>query len=264
MINLDDAFAEALHLASLLQGQLQSQQRIQQPGQQRQQQRGSGEEFWQYRRYGSGDSARAIDWRRSASTTHVLVREQQAEQSIPVQIILDPAPTMAFSGRSYAMAVCSMTLALLMTRNNTSFLLNEAHPWRPQAQSLVAYYAAACDLPAAAPRARTRILYVTDGLRDITSYQPALKSRQPILVQLATPEEADFPYTGTMTLGDPQGTISFATRDAAAIRSAYLHCYQAQCAALRAHCQATGWQYLFARTDQSLLPALREVLNAWA
>ena len=32
---------------------------------------GSGENFWQYRRFSSGESARRVDWRRSARDDHL-------------------------------------------------------------------------------------------------------------------------------------------------------------------------------------------------
>jgi hypothetical protein len=58
---------------------------------------GLGDEFWQYRPAHQGDSARMIDWRRSArSDTHfVQEREWQAAQSVTIWI--DPAKSTAQS-----------------------------------------------------------------------------------------------------------------------------------------------------------------------
>ena len=38
---------------------------------------GPGETFWQFRQFQSSDTARQIDWRRSASSDHLYVRERE-------------------------------------------------------------------------------------------------------------------------------------------------------------------------------------------
>src|ERR1700687_6229897 len=40
---------------------------------------GPGENFWQYRRFVSGEPASRVDWRRSARDDHLSVREQEWE-----------------------------------------------------------------------------------------------------------------------------------------------------------------------------------------
>ena len=40
---------------------------------------GPGENFWQYRRFMSGEPAARVDWRRSARDDHLYVREQEWE-----------------------------------------------------------------------------------------------------------------------------------------------------------------------------------------
>src|SRR6476659_2230458 len=47
---------------------------------------GSGENFWQYRRFVSGESAARVDWRRSARDDHLYVREQEWEAAHTVWI----------------------------------------------------------------------------------------------------------------------------------------------------------------------------------
>src|ERR1700678_3794310 len=58
---------------------------------------GSGENFWQYRRFVSGEPAARIDWRRSARDDHLYVREQEWEAAHTVWIWPDRSPSMAFS-----------------------------------------------------------------------------------------------------------------------------------------------------------------------
>src|SRR6202023_3377612 len=60
---------------------------------------GPGENFWQYRRFVSGEPASRVDWRRSARDDHLYVREQEWEAAHTVWIWPDRSPSMAFSSR---------------------------------------------------------------------------------------------------------------------------------------------------------------------
>src|SRR5262247_3781543 len=58
---------------------------------------GSGENFWQYRRFVSGEPAHRVDWRRSARDEHLYVREQEWEAAHTVWIWPDRSPSMVFA-----------------------------------------------------------------------------------------------------------------------------------------------------------------------
>src|SRR5712672_4358594 len=57
---------------------------------------GPGENFWQYRRFMSGEPAARVDWRRSARDDHLYVREQEWEAAHTVWIWPDRSSSMAF------------------------------------------------------------------------------------------------------------------------------------------------------------------------
>ena len=58
---------------------------------------GPGENFWQYRRFLSGEPARRVDWRRSARDEHLYVREQEWEAAHTVWLWPDRSPSMVFT-----------------------------------------------------------------------------------------------------------------------------------------------------------------------
>ena len=60
---------------------------------------GPGENFWQYRRFVSGEPASRVDWRRSARDDHLYVREQEWEAAHTVWIWPDRSPSMAFASQ---------------------------------------------------------------------------------------------------------------------------------------------------------------------
>src|SRR4051812_32544903 len=57
---------------------------------------GPGENFWQYRRFVSGEPAHRVDWRRSARDDHLYVREHEWESAHTVWLWPDRSPSMAF------------------------------------------------------------------------------------------------------------------------------------------------------------------------
>src|SRR6266849_8190884 len=57
---------------------------------------GSGETFWQYRRFVMGEPAARVDWRRSARDDFLYVREHEWEAAHTIWIWPDRSPSMAF------------------------------------------------------------------------------------------------------------------------------------------------------------------------
>ena len=57
---------------------------------------GTGETFWQYKQYRVGDSASAIDWRRSARSDEVYVRENEWEAANTVWLWTNVNASMEF------------------------------------------------------------------------------------------------------------------------------------------------------------------------
>ena len=60
---------------------------------------GSGESFWQYRRFVSGEPSQNVDWRRSARDDHLYVREQEWEAAHTVWLWPDRSASMAFASK---------------------------------------------------------------------------------------------------------------------------------------------------------------------
>lgn len=60
---------------------------------------GPGETFWQFRQFQSNDAAQLIDWRRSASSDHLYVREREWEAAHTVWLWPDLSPSMNFKSR---------------------------------------------------------------------------------------------------------------------------------------------------------------------
>ena len=57
---------------------------------------GRGDTFWQFRRYEAGDPTQRIDWRRSAKSDTIFVRESEWEAAASVWLWCDSSPSMRY------------------------------------------------------------------------------------------------------------------------------------------------------------------------
>ena len=62
---------------------------------------GQGETFWQFRQYQSGDAASRIDWRKSAKSQRLYIRETEWEAAQSVWLWRDASASMDYSSAEY-------------------------------------------------------------------------------------------------------------------------------------------------------------------
>ncbi len=62
---------------------------------------GQGEAFWQFRQYQPGDAGTRIDWRESAKSQRLYVRETEWEAAQSVWLWRDPSASMDYSSAQY-------------------------------------------------------------------------------------------------------------------------------------------------------------------
>lgn len=60
---------------------------------------GMGESFWQFRRYEPGDAIRSIDWRQSAKSDRLFIRETEWAAAQSVWLWPDPSPSMQWRSK---------------------------------------------------------------------------------------------------------------------------------------------------------------------
>ncbi|MEM9682542.1 MAG: DUF58 domain-containing protein [Pseudomonadota bacterium] len=96
---------------------------------------GQGEAFWQFRRYEPGDQTSSIDWRQSAKSRHVFIRETEWEAAQSVWLWRDTSPSMAYasekdveSKRGRADLILLALAALLMRGGERFSLLGTGVP----------------------------------------------------------------------------------------------------------------------------------------
>ena len=245
---------------------------------------GSGENFWQYRRFMSGEPAARIDWRRSARDDHLYVREQEWEAAHTVWIWPDRSPSMIF--RSPLARETKLDRALIMGLALAEVLVEGGERvgvpglTRPSgarnvvekiAQAMIYDPVARSSLPPTfAPSPLAEIIVLSDLWSPIaevhsTIAQLSATGAQGHVVQIVDPAEETFPYSGRIEFIEPEGAGSITAGRAETWRDDYAARVARHRAEIRVETERLGWSFIIHRTDRpasELLLKLHEQLGA--
>jgi uncharacterized protein (DUF58 family) len=237
---------------------------------------GMGDEFWQYRPAHAGDSARMIDWRRSARADTHSVREREWQAAQSVILWVDTARSMAFTGdkarppKADRARLLALALAMLLLRGGERVgLAGDAAPPRSGrgqvdrlALALADHGAADYGAPVASGMvAHGRTVFLSDFLGDLTGVEQAMarasdKGVRGALVQVLDPAEESFPFDGRTIFESMGGTLRHETLRAGDLKARYLARLAERKDRLAALGRASGWHYLTHHTGESAQAAL--------
>ena len=231
---------------------------------------GMGENFWQFRRYGAQDSSAAIDWRQSARSQHIFVREREWEAAQTVWFWRDASPNMRFKSGSVSKGARAdlllLALASLLVRGGerVGFIGMEGAP----AASRIAltrigralFTRSGAALPPAAPLARgSQLVWFSDFLGPGALEEMGRLARRGIaghLVRIIDPAEEDFPYSGRARFESPLGAETEIFGRAERVRAAYRGRFAAHGEKVAAAAARLGWTATIHRTDHAAQAAL--------
>lgn len=239
---------------------------------------GTGESFWQFRPFVTGESAAGIDWRRSARDDRTYVREREWESAQSVWLWMDRSPSMGYQS---AMAehskldralILGLAAADLLVRGGERVGLHgltRAFATRGVIDRLAEALAIddrngkpAEELPPSLPLpARSRGILIGDFLSepaDIARRLAMLASAGALgqIVLIADPYEETFPFDGHVELSDSDTPARLRLGEAAALKDIYLSRLAAHRDAIAEMARSLGWTLMIHRTDHSSARAL--------
>ncbi len=247
---------------------------------------GPGENFWQYRRFVSGEPANAVDWRRSARDNHLYVREREWEASHTIWLWADRSPSMDFTSHLAEWSkldralVVAFALADVLVEGGERVGIPEI--LRPtahrnvidkMAQAIVHDNGARLSLPPNfSPTPFSEVLLLSDFWSPIVEFHQiiarlAANGARGHIVQVVDPAEESFPYSGRIEFIESEGLGSVTAGRAETWRGDYQQLLANHRAALRAECEQFGWTFTVHRTDRGpteLLLAIHARMGASA
>ena len=230
---------------------------------------GSGENFWQYRRFVSGEAAARVDWRRSARDDHLYVREQEWEAAHTVWIWPDRSQSMLFASASAKdtklerSLVIALALAEVLVEGGERIGIPGL--MRPTAsrnvveriaQAIVHDQAERTSLPPTfSPSALAETVVLSDFWSPIASVhetiaQLSANGSAGHVVQIVDPAEETFPYSGRIEFVEPEGAGTITAGRAETWRADYIERIKRHRADIRTETDRLGWSFIVHRTDR--------------
>lgn len=240
---------------------------------------GQGETFWQFRRYEQGDTLQSIDWRQSAKTEHLFVRETEWEAAQSVWLWRDASGSMRYRSdrrlpeKSERADILLLALASLLVRAGERItLLDGARPGSGRAalESLALKLTVnvaendplADSLPRflALPRHGQLVLF-GDFLSPIEDIEArfrrfAAQGVKAYVMQVLDPAEETLPFRGRTRFEGLEDEGRVLVKRVETVREDYHGRINSHIEALRGLCRRIGWNYGLHRTDHSPESAL--------
>jgi uncharacterized protein (DUF58 family) len=230
---------------------------------------GPGENFWQYRRFVSGEPAQHVDWRRSARDDHLFVREREWEASHTVWIWPDRSPSMTFASalssdsKLERALVFAFALAEVLVQGGERVgvpgLMRPTanrHVIEKMAESILHDPTERASLPPNfAPSPLSEIVMLSDLWSPIAEVRATIAQLSATgahghVVQIVDPAEESFPYSGRVEFIEPEGAGSVTAGRAETWRNDYQNIVARHRADIRAETNLRGWSFAIHRTDR--------------
>lgn len=230
---------------------------------------GSGENFWQYRRFVSGEPAARVDWRRSARDDHLYVREHEWEAAHTVWIWPDRSPSMVFASplvrdsKLYRALVIALALAQVLVEGGERVGIpgllrptGSRNVIERMAEVIVHDRGERASLPPDfSPSPLAEIVLLSDlwsEMADIrrTVTQIAGRGARGHVVQIVDPAEETFPYWGRVEFVEPEGGGRITAGRAQIWRTDYSARVARHRAEIRSETDRLGWSFIIHRTDR--------------
>lgn len=206
--------------------------------------KGNGDDFWQFRQLSLGESANKIDWRRTAKTNHVFVKEKEAQNPKRFQFWVDSRPAMHWTSdpKIAPKSVCAQTLAIgifLSLRKIGQYPSFLGQTSNPNSIDEILGLTNNLGKSAPAPNKAGEVLLMSDGLEAIEIWHnrfAQIKSRggKPLLVIVQDPLEHSFEISGRVQFQSIDGlNQKILIDDCGSIKRQYLARYEDHFRALR-------------------------------
>ncbi|HZJ11979.1 MAG TPA: DUF58 domain-containing protein [Methyloceanibacter sp.] len=242
---------------------------------------GPGETFWQFRHFDQTDARSGIDWRRSASSDHLFVREREWEAAHTVWLWVDLSPSMRFRSSLAAVTkesralVLTLALAELLARGGERIGVFGRPPFTGRAAArrvaeILMGDTSEASLPPHAKLSRfSECLLFSDFLEPVAATaerleQIAAQGVRGHLIEVLDPAEETLPYSGRTEFAASEGRDRVIAGRAETLRERYQERLKRHRTDLTEMTRRLGWSFLVHHTDRPAEEAVLSVHNRLA
>ena len=236
--------------------------------------RGTGENFWQFRPYVTGETQSRIDWRRSARDEFIYVQDKEWQATHTVWLWVDESPSMLFksdqatvSKQSRAL-VLALAMAELLARSGERVgLLGVTKPILSRNAAEILAEALMIKGPQTGlPKAPevgkfSELLVFSDFLDAESSNLNILRDLTRLglhghAVHIIDPIEHSFPYSGRVEFSDPETGRQIVAGNAHTLKEGYKREFIAHLEGVKNSFLKMGWNLTRHHTDRLASEAL--------
>ncbi len=238
---------------------------------------GHGDTFWQFRPYQPGEGAYLIDWRRSAGSDQLFVREREWEAAHTLYLWSNLSSSMNFKShlghvtkQERALVLMLGATELLVRGGERVALLGQTQPTanRRATQKLAEHIVMRSDdmlkdsTPPAARLARySSVILFSDFLDPIEKIRETIEGLGAAganghLVQILDPAEETLPYKGRTEFLSPDGSERWVADRVEGLRERYQQRFLAHRAGIQEIAHRLGWSFLVHHTDRPASEAM--------
>lgn len=234
-------------------------------GQHNQRRGGPGHDFWQYRDFQGGDHSRSIDWKQSAKTDRILIRQKEKETQKRTTIWLQNDAGINFSGNPNTQtkyecgAVIALVAAMLSAQRHDPMSLSGIG--HVTVDDLTHILAEGEFQPAIDDLTGHELFLIGDFLAPDQKFDAIPPHKTVHLIQILDPVEIDLPFSGRTLFEHPSGSSQEQILSVTEIRTAYQQKLQAHIDDLRHLCKSKHWSYTFIRSGNDLFEPMLDVIS---
>lgn len=232
---------------------------------------GQGDSFWQFRQYEPGDSAQRIDWRESAKSQRLYVRETEWEAAQSVWLWRDASPSMDYHSsselptkRTRADLLLVALAALLVRGGERASLIGSGLP-PLSGRVALNRIAALIDRPSAGDDASlpgfqplpryAQIVLIGDFLSPLDEVHASVgrysaSGLRGHMLQILDPAEETLPFDGRVRFDGIESDDSVLISRVETVREEYVERLAAHRDGLAAIARPAGWSFATHRTDR--------------
>jgi uncharacterized protein (DUF58 family) len=235
---------------------------------------GTGESFWQFRQYQPGEPATRIDWRQSAKSDRLFLRETEWAAAQSVWLWRDASASMDWHSQSELprkgeradVLVLALAALLLRAGERVALLGSGLSPSASRASlermALLLGNASSASLPPIHPLPRhAQLALMGDFLAPLPTIESALRPYaergvKGHLLLIADPAEQALPFLGRIRFEGLESEGELLMSRVESIHEAYSERYRTHREGLSALVRSLGWTIAQSRTDHPAEPGL--------
>jgi uncharacterized protein (DUF58 family) len=266
MTGKEGLFSDARHLSSVLLPLLLAAERVASAvhqGTHGRRRAGQGESFWQFRRYDMGDAAQRIDWRQSARSDKLFIREREWDAAQSVYLWADPSGSMRYTSQKYQPTkaeraqLLMLAFASLLLRGGEKVIWLGDKPITVTGKNGLERIATAVDFaregnsqpPPIRLVKHAHMVLASDFLMppavfDALMHRYAAMNLKGVLLHILDPAEQNLPFEGRVEMLGCENEAPLLLPNAASLRAAYREKMQEHQERLMHVAHAAGWFYL--------------------